>query len=80
MANRRTAMRAGIVLNEVAEMYCQLAKAGLISSEKANSVLDAVRVANEVIHQYNALPDLVRKHYKVQEESYGVSVRDLAQE
>lgn len=79
--NRRTAMRAGITLNEVAEMYCQLSKAGLISSDKANSVLDAVRVANEIIYQYNALPAPVREHYKVSGgEPSGVYMHDLPQE
>lgn len=80
MINRRAASRAGVTLSEVAEMYRMLAMAGLVNQSKAQEIVDAVHLANEVICQYNAIPNEVRAHYFREVGADGVPMQDLAQE
>lgn len=77
MIGRRKAMLAGERLNQVVRHYEKEVQAGLISTESAKAVENAVRTANEIIYQYYRIPREKREEYEVDE--HGVRVQDMAE-
>lgn len=83
--SRWAAMRAGKKLNEVVERLNGKTPDGLrtcrlMPEREAEEVAEAVRIANEVIYQYNNMPKDVREYWHVKEGSDGVPVQDLFEE
>lgn len=88
LINRRAAMMAGRKLNELVDALRVKNPQGpaylrLMAEKEAEEIAEAVRIANEVIWQYNNIPRDVREFWwtgyeEVNED--GVPVQDLPEE
>lgn len=80
MIGRRAALRAGRTLNEVADQYRRCAANGVYSAQLAREAAEAVRVANEILYQYYAIPRDIREQYHQEVGADGVPMQDMAEE
>ena len=88
LVNRRSAVMAGRKLNEL--VYALRVKnpqgpayLRLMAEKEAEEIAEAVRIANEVIFQYNNIPKDVREFWwtgRVEVNEDGVPVQDGAEE
>lgn len=68
MISRRSALRAGRRLNELADHFGERTVEGLRVSRlmtdlEAETAIKAVRVANQVMYQYFLIPRAIREEY-----------------
>lgn len=85
MISKRAAVRAGKKLNEMAEHFNERTVEGLrvgrlMTDREAQEATEVIRIANEIIYQYYAIPKDVRECWYVEVGANGVPVQDMAQE